>query len=259
MVAGATVGIIVVVMGVIVAIGMTHKKSKGTGGAAVAASASVTSAIATVAGMTAQAPDLGQVGTPPAHLTGAALAGKGGLPQVLYVGTDWCPNCAATRWPLAVALSRFGTFGRLSTTYSAVGDKPSHIPTLSFHGSTFTSQYVDFVAKEVDDGAYHPLDTLTAAENQLFQTLGGSSYPFVDFGGKWKQHGSSLDPNVLGGMTPEGVATAMTDPSTKPGGAIQASADVFTAVICSIDGGRPLNVCNSAGVTAATTALGSIK
>jgi len=236
-----------------------HKKSKATADAAVAASTSVTSAIATVAGMTSQQPNLGQVGTPPAHLTGDALAGKGGLPQVLYVGTDWCPNCGATRWPLAVALSRFGTFSNLATTYSAADDKPSHIPTLSFHGSAYTSQYLDFVAKEVDDGAHHPLDTLTAAESQLFETIGGSAYPFVDFGGKWKQNGSSIDPTVLSGMTPETVAKAMTDSTTKPGAAIKASADVFTAVICSIDGGKPANVCTSTAVNTATIALASIK
>ncbi len=59
-------------------------------------------------------------------------------------------------------------------------------------------------------------------------------------------------------MTPDQVAAMMTNASTKPGAAIQASADVFTAVICSIDGSKPTNVCTATGVTAAATALAAL-
>ena len=33
-----------------------------------------------------------------------------GTPEVLYMGADYCPFCAATRWGLVLALMRFGNF-----------------------------------------------------------------------------------------------------------------------------------------------------
>ena len=38
---------------------------------------------------------------------------SGGKPEVLYVGTEFCPYCAAESWSLIVALSRFGQFSGL--------------------------------------------------------------------------------------------------------------------------------------------------
>ena len=44
-------------------------------------------------------------------VTGPALT-SGGKPEMLYIGAEWCPYCAAERWAMAVALRRFGTFSR---------------------------------------------------------------------------------------------------------------------------------------------------
>jgi hypothetical protein len=41
-----------------------------------------------------------------------------GKPLIPYLGANCCPYCAATRWPLAVAFARFGTFKRLTMTAS---------------------------------------------------------------------------------------------------------------------------------------------
>jgi len=73
-----------------------------------------------------------------------------GKPLIAYVGSNWCPYCAASRWPLAVALSRFGTFKDLRITASgtATGESYPGTPTLSFYGSTYTSPYVSFLATE---------------------------------------------------------------------------------------------------------------
>jgi hypothetical protein len=59
---------------------------------------------------------------------------------VLYAGAEYCPFCAAERWALATALSRFGTFTNLGTTASAGGQEYApNTATLSFHGATYTS------------------------------------------------------------------------------------------------------------------------
>jgi hypothetical protein len=255
---GSTLGIIIVVV-VIVVVGLTTKKNSSSGGAnaVVGASSAVTSGISTAATSNSSAkPDFSTISGPPKSITGDALKGADGKPQVLYIGAEYCPYCAATRWPLAVALARFGTFDNLKTTYSADNDQAGpHIPTLSFHGSSYTSQYIDFVGVEHQDGAGKPLESLTDAQNTLFENLGGGAYPFIDFGGKWMQKGSAFDPNVLKGMTPDDVAKAITDPSTKAGKTVQAGADVFSAIICEMDGGQPSNVCTASGVTAAEAAL----
>jgi hypothetical protein len=255
---GSTLGVIIVVV-VIVVVGLATKKNSGggSGNAVVGASSAVTEGISAAAtGTLSQSnPDFSTISGPPTTISGDPLTGAGGKPQVLYVGAEYCPYCAATRWPLAVALARFGTFDNLKTTHSADNDVDPHTPTLSFHGSSYTSQYVDFVGVEQEDGARKPLETATSAQTKLFESLGGGAYPFIDFGGKWMQKGGSFDPGLLKGMTPDEVAKTLADPSSKQGKAVQAGADVFTAIICDIDGGKPTDVCTAPSVTAAAKAL----
>ena len=262
--AGGGVLAVVVVIGGIVFAGLSTKKGTGSSDV-VPASSTVTQAIANVATSSLSAsPDLTKIAAPPSALTGDVLKASNGLPQVLYVGAEYCPNCAATRWPLAVALSRFGTFSGISSTYSSSTDSPAHIPTLSFRNASYKSSLIDFDGKEQVDGNNKPLQNLTTAEDALFQKFGGATagsapgYPFIDFGGKWKQNGESYDSSLLSGMTPDSVASSMTDAKSKPGAAIQASADVFTAEICDMTGGKPTNVCTAAGVVTATAALASL-
>jgi Domain of unknown function (DUF929) len=261
MIAGGSTLAVVLVVGLIVVVGLSTKKTLSAT-AVVAAPTSVTSAITAAATSTLTGtPDITAIGGPPSVLTGAPLTTSAGVPQVLYVGAEYCPNCAATRWPLAIALSRFGTFSNLKTLTSS----ENSIPTLSFRGSSYTSQYINFDSKEQVDGANRPLEALSATESSLFQNLGGTTsdptpgYPFIDFGGIWKQNGTSYDPAILKGMTPESVAASLSKDTTKPGSTIKASADVFTAIICQMDAGKPANVCTAAAVVAATAALAGAK
>jgi Domain of unknown function (DUF929) len=256
---GGAVVVVLVVVVVIVIIGVSGKKSTTAGNPVAPASSAVTAALSTAAAVTSAPTSLSTVTGPPIRLTGAALTSADGKPQVLYVGADWCPFCAVTRWPLTVALSRFGTFTNLQTTKSAANDVNPNTPTLSYHGASYTSAYIDFLGLETQDGAHHALDPLTAAQSQLFAKLAGSHFPFVDFGGTWMQKGASANPSVLAGLTPDAVAAQLADPTSKIGSTVQQGADVFSAVICGIDGGKPANVCTSPAVTTARTALASIK
>lgn len=262
MVAGGSTLAVVLVVGVIVAVGLSTKKktSSGGGNPVVAASSTVISGLAAASKLTSAQPDLSTISGPPSRLTGAPLTGTGGKPQVLYIGADYCPYCAVTRWPLTVALSRFGTFSNLKTTKSSATDTAGpNTPTLSYHGASYTSQYVDFVGVEQADGLGKPLDSLSAAQNSLFQNFGKGNYPFIDFGGKWVQSGASSLPAPLAGLSPEDVAKEIANTTSKPGAMVAAGADVFTAIICELDGGKPANVCTSTGVATATTALAAIK
>jgi hypothetical protein len=78
----------------------------------------------------------------------------GGKPEVLYVGAGFCPYCAALRWPLIVALSRFGSFSGLTPDRSAItagsGQREPYpaTPTWTFHGSSYASKYLVFTPVE---------------------------------------------------------------------------------------------------------------
>lgn len=259
MVAGGSILAVVVVVLLIIFVVPKHNGSTGIANPVNAASSTVTTGLANAAALTSQTPDLTAVKGPPVRLTGAPLA-SGGKPEVLYVGAEYCPYCAVTRWPLTVALSRFGTFSNLKTTLSSATDAAGpNTPTLSYHGATYTSPYIDLVTREQEDGVGKPLETLSGAETSLFENYGKGAYPFVDFGGTWMQSGASGDQTELAGLTPDQVATDIADPTTKPGAMTLAGADTFTAIICGIDGGKPANVCTSIGVVAATAALSAIK
>lgn len=54
---------------------------------------------------------------------------------ITYVGSNFCPYCAATRWPLTVALARFGRFRGFRTTTSGAAEPFPGTSTLSFYGS----------------------------------------------------------------------------------------------------------------------------
>lgn len=215
--AGGGVLAVILVIGGIVFAGLSTKKGTGSSDVVPASSAVASSISAVATSSLAATPDLSTIAGPPAAITGDALKASNGLPQVLYVGAEYCPNCAATRWPLAIALSRFGTFSGLSTTYSSTTDTDPHTPTLSFRNASYKSSYINFDSKEQVDGNDQPLQNLTTAENALFEKLGGTTssptpgYPFIDFGGKWKQNGTSYDPSILKGMTPDQVASTMGD------------------------------------------------
>ena len=62
----------------------------------------------------------GQVTTTPVKITGnQPPLTSGGKPVMLYMGAEYCPYCAAERWAIIIALSRFGTFTGVSATTSS--------------------------------------------------------------------------------------------------------------------------------------------
>lgn len=204
----------------------------------------------------------GSIQTPPKKINDPALTAEG-KPRVLYVGAEFCPYCAAERWSIAVALSRFGSFTGLGQTSSSPTDKFPNTATLSFHGSKFASSTISFsgieqTTNQVKNGQYTKLDSTTSADAALFKKYGGS-YPFVDIGGKYVVTGASFDPTVLQGKTHAEIASALKDANSDISKAIVGTANVITAAICAVSGSKPAAVCTSAGVTAGKAKLDSAK
>jgi glutaredoxin len=245
--------IVAVIAIVAVFIVVKANSSSKSGNATTAAAASVTTQVTSVPVATLNTVGVGTVTALPTALTGAALTADS-KPRVVYVGAEWCPYCAAMRWPLAVALSRFGTLTGLGQTKSSPTDTDPNTPTLSFQGSTYTSSTISLTATEIQDGNHNTINTLSTADEQLFTSVGQSSFPFIDIGGKY-QIPVMYDPGSLDGKTHEQIAAALSNPSSSIAKDIDGSANVITAAICATTGNAPAAVCTAAGVVAAAKKL----
>jgi hypothetical protein len=260
MLALTPVVVVVLVVAILVAVKVGGGSSKPkSGAAATSAAAQVTDAVTGVPASVLNTIATGVGVTPPSALTGAALTADG-KPRILFVGAEWCPFCAAERWAFAVALSRFGTLTGLGEVSSSSTDEDPNTATLTFHGATYTSQYLSLTAKEifsnqVSGGSYEALDTLYGADEALFESVGGGSFPFIDIGGKYKISGASYDPATLKGKTQAQIAATLSDPTSTIAEAVDGSANVITAAICAITNNQPGAVCTSSGVTTAKAEL----
>lgn len=192
---------------------------------------------------------------------------------MLYVGAEYCPFCAAERWALTAALSRFGTWSNLQITASSHTDYAAATNTFSFVGATLTSPYINFVAREIDSNIpdaslnppYQPLQALTKQEANIAteyssskffsSSQGGISFPFVSINNHVLISGASYDPTALAGQTWQQIAGNLDDPTNPVTQAIVASANYISAGICAASKDAPASVCHSSGVMAAAKAL----
>jgi thiol-disulfide isomerase/thioredoxin len=180
---------------------------------------------------------------------------SGGKPEVLYIGAQYCPYCAAERWALAAALSRFGTFHGLSGIHSAGGQEVyPNTATLNFYKASYASKYLTFTPVEQETVSEKPLEKLTSAQTALITKYDSPPYvssseqgaiPFIDFGGKYFVHGAQYDPQVLSGQTWAQVAAALKDPSSAIAKGADGAANMITATICKTTNNQPSNVCTT--------------
>ena len=265
-------GSVVVVIAVVVALVLVKVNSKATtsgvssNGPTGAALASVVTDTTNVPASTLNAVGAGSgsVTSPPMSISGSPLT-SGGKPEVLYMGAEYCPYCAAERWAMVVALSRFGTFTGLATVHSAAVDGHGlaevypNTPTWTFAHATYTSTYLTFVPVEeytnIPDkstGGYTNLETPASAENALVGKWDAPPYvpsgdqgaiPFVDFGNKYMISGASYSPQVLQGKSWSQIASALKDPSSPIAKAVDGTANYLTAAICKLTGNQPATAC----------------
>ncbi|GAA3095776.1 thiol-disulfide isomerase/thioredoxin [Kribbella aluminosa] len=270
--AGAVV-LVVVIVGGLIAIRLAGGGKKTAQGASGALDSSLVTALGSIPDSTFATVGSSGVQTAPSAINNQPPLTDNGKPKVLYIGAEYCPFCAAERWPVVVALSRFGTFKDLGTTHSASADVHPNTPSLSFHGSTYTSQYLSFTGvetttNEVQGNSYKPLDTPSAADQATLQKYDNVPYvskdsagsiPFIDLGNKFIGSGATYNPDVLAGKTQAQVVDALKDPSSPITKAVIGSANVYTAAICKLTNNQPAKVCSTEAVTAAAGKLGAAK
>jgi hypothetical protein len=207
--------------------------------------ADVVAKVTSGSGGTIEGVGIGTASRFPAPAQGTPLT-KDGKPEVLYIGAEYCPYCATARWSLVVALSRFGTFSNLGLTYSSSSDVFASTPTFTFHGATYTSQYLTFTGVETATREGDPLEKLTADQQAVYAQLNPKGgIPFIDFAGRYVLLGVNLDPQVLQDKSHEQIATALSDPSTDVAKAVLGAANTYTAAICRITNNQPATVCTA--------------
>jgi len=190
------------------------------------------------------------------------------VPQVLYIGAEYCPFCAAQRWATIAALSRFGTWTGLGNTASSSSDVYANTPTFTFYKAKFTSKYLVFTGVETLNNVYPytTLMTMTAQEKAILSKYDTSKYinmsssndgaiPFISMGNKFLVSGASYNPGLLTGLTRTQIASNLSATSSPITKVIITSANEQTAAICSLTNQQPANVCSSPGVKAAKTLM----
>ena len=191
-----------------------------------------------------------------------AMVPKGptGKPMVLYEGADFCPYCAAQRWSLIIALSRFGQFSHVDPLVSSEGS----FITYTFYKSAYTSQYVDFVPIETTDNQGKKLETPTAEQAQLINTYNAPPYtsskgsiPFILIGNKQTSTGAYYSPEVLSGLSYTDVVNQLNDSNSTAAQGMLGAANDLTAAICQVTNNQPAKVCNSAPIPSIQKSLPS--
>jgi hypothetical protein len=170
----------------------------------------------------------------PKKVTGMPLTAYG-KPEVFYVGGDYCPYCAVTRWGLILALMRFGNFTSLEYMQSSPTDYAADTPTFSFTNASYSSTIVHFDGLELTNrsGGGIPGANLTAVEQLAYNRYAGSGgIPFIDFGNTSVQSGASVSPVLIHRYTWSEIIRNISVPGSEMAQGIIGNADVFTAAIC---------------------------
>lgn len=257
LIAGGSVLVVVAIVVVFVVIKASQGPSKPSGGGGSAAGtvlpAGVARQVTGVPPSVLNAVGPGSVpsvpGTPVKRITGSALR-RGGKPEMLYIGADFCPYCAVMRWPMAVALSRFGTFTTpLRGIHSSPTDAYPSTATLTFYQTGYRSPYLTFTPVENETVTRAPLQPVTKQQQAIWNKYDPNSFPFIDFGNRYMITTPIYNPQVLQGKTWAQIAAALHNPGDPIAQGANGAANYITATICKITGNKPASVCAAPAIS----------
>jgi len=255
---GSTIVVLVIVLAfVLVKLSQGSPSSSGGSSTGTLLPASVASQ---VTGVPAATLDKIGKGAVPAFTQGSgAPLTSGGKPEMLYIGAEYCPYCAAMRWPMAVALSRFGTLTPLHGIHSSSKDVYPSTATLTFYKSGYHSNYLAFTPVETTTVDKTALQNPTQAQNAVWARYepdpNTRGFPFVAFSNKQVMKGYFYNPTVLQGKTWSQIAAALKDPTSPIAQSVNGAANYITGAICQMTNNQPASVCNSPAVTAVKSGL----
>ncbi len=202
-----------------------------------------------------------------------------GKPTVIYLGSITCIFCGENRWPMAMALSRFGSFSYLFKGYSSIGDgdmptiywAPAHYNISStVLGDFYSSNYINLIAIEDANpisGGFNlnPLSTMQQRINQtnnvayidamnyIISTNGFSGTPFTVWGAYevggadaviFANNTSKQGTAPLQHMTHADVLNQLANPTDQFALSEYAAADLYIAMVCKTLNNTP-SVCTA--------------
>jgi len=183
---------------------------------------------------------------------GGARFVSNGKPELVYVGAEYCMYCAIERWPLIIALERFGNLSKLHYMTSATDE--DDIATFTFNGSSYTSNYIAFKGYEDEDRSSAPLQTVPANYSAVWSSF-GTGFPFLDFGNTYVVRSSLLPfPDIIQGKNWTAILSDIST-SDSVGLQIREAANLITGMICKITQGAPAAVCTASPITSSTSSV----
>ncbi len=176
----------------------------------------------------------------PAAKSNYTLLKSGGKPEILYIGADYCPFCAITRWGLILALMRFGNFTNLHYMTSSSSDAYANSPTFTFYNSSYNSNIINFTEVELQTNQlntttsnYPQLQSLTPFQRLVFGKYNKvGSIPFIDFGNYSIQIGAEITPQLISNLNWQQVENNIKTPTTPLAQGIIGMANIYTEQIC---------------------------
>ena len=180
------------------------------------------------------------------------LFSTNGKPILVSATGEFCSPCALQRWPLVMALMRFGNFTNLEYMTSSVAE--GDYATFAFAESSYNSSYLVFQPYEVYNRAGVAFQTLPANYSSADQQFEKSSIPFLDFADKYVSGPILSNPGLLGTKNWTQIISSIQAGDTL-GSQIKQAANVITALICSTTDNRPASVCDNPSITSLTDAL----
>ncbi len=172
---------------------------------------------------------------------------RGGKLFVFFMGAEYCPYCAAERWAIVRSLQKFGQWDGLKQTISAARDEPFlNLPTYDFTKATYTSPHIEFVAREIKDREFNPLQKLLKTEEKLLRKFNPKKeIPFLLIGGRFSQIGSGFTPKIFIGHTFRQTETELKKVESEIRKTIDDEGNIISALLCV--SGLPPELCKEAG------------
>jgi len=186
------------------------------------------------------------------------------LPVVFFYGAEFAPYAATERWPLVLALSRFGTFSRLGLMQSSATVAFPDVSSFTFWHATYSSSWVSlrpverYSSQDLTGGGYTSLQRPDAKEVAAVAAYDTSAttFPLLDIANRYVLAGSSFTPSVLNGLSQAQIVAALAIPTSPVTQAVVGASNEITASICAVTGQRPVAVCTARGVAAADQKMG---
>ena len=259
LITGGSTLLVLVIVAAFVAVKLVQDHSSSSGSSSAGRTALPANVVSQVTNVPASTLDTVGKGaaTPTSSLlgpgSGAALTSNG-KPEMLYIGAEFCPYCAAMRWSMAVALSRFGQFTTpLQGIHSSSTDTDPNTATLTFYKTGYNSKYLAFTPVENLTVTHGLLQNPTKEQNAVWAKYepnpSSRGYPFIAFSNKAVLKGPIYNPAVLAGKSWSQIAAALKDPSSPIAQNVLGAANYVTAAICKMTNNQPSDVCTSSAVT----------